>query len=106
MKIIKRILLFNRRLVRDFTPLLIILGCSFMVILGVSIHAGKSPDIDYSDEPIWVGSFFICLGGLLLLSFAIDTVIKTVKGVTLDFKIFRTTRKAKSLKQRIEDAGR
>ena len=98
----KKILLWNRKLIRHMTPTLYIVALVFIVITGASMLAGSWPDIDFSEYPSWYGYLLVYGSFLLLVSFVIDflyNIFLSSKGI---FKLRKSGRK--TLLQRIEEA--
>lgn len=96
---IKKILLFNRGIIRQMTPLMFAIGCAFTAMFGAFILIGRVPVIELSEHPVWQGYLFLWGGFVLLILFAIDGLIFPI------IKLFKPY-KHKTLKDRIVLEGK
>ena len=92
----KKALLFNRRIVRESTSLMFMLGCVLTLIIGVTILSGTTARIDLVEYPRWSGYVFYIASTLLFFSYVIDFTYRCLSPAKKLFK------KRNTLSRRVE----
>ena len=95
-RVMKKLLLINRKILRQATLYMFPIGCLFVVIVGVSIITGNPATISKFDQPEWAG--YICFyGGIFFLSvFLVDTIFAILRG-------FKPHKKPRTLQDRVRE---
>lgn len=94
---IKKILLYNRKIVRGATIYMFFLGGVMTMIIGVCIIIGSPATIPVPKLPYFCGYLFFYGGIVLLLMFMLDKVYKT-------FGVCKPHKKVDTLRARIAKA--
>lgn len=94
----KKVLLYNRRIIKLVMVRVFPITCAFTCILGASILIGKMPSLDLSKYPMWIGYLLLYGGFIILLGWTIDMFVLPL------FSLFNKKNKPQTLKGRVREA--
>lgn len=92
----KKLLLFNRRIIKSAMPTMFLLGCLIAMVAGISIIRSNPLEIDLTEYPKWTGYLCYYVGIILLFAFFVDIVLRPLIG------IFKLRKKKSTLQDRIK----